>query len=382
MAVVKTIEDKCPRAQIFYIGSHSGIESKIVPRMGIEYYGISTGKFRRYHKSKILNLVDPTTILSNIKDLVNFLKGIFEAISILKNLEPDVVFAKGGFVSLPVAYAAKHLGVSVINHESDVVMGLANRKISKFAHKVCVSFPEKNYKNFLNPEKIVETGNPVREDIIKNSSNRDREKNYFGLKGDKMTLLVLGGSQGSRFINDLILEILDSILDKWQLIWVTGEKDFDRISRKTNDLDQQATGRLKLFAFISNDIADAYRLADLVISRAGSNVLFELAVMAKPAILIPYDVSAGSHQLANAKVFSRAGAAYLFREKNLCSKKLLHQLNYLFENKPELEAMGRAIKSLADINASKKIAKEIIEIGEINNNEKNRENKKRQQGTE
>jgi len=330
--------------------------------MGIKYYGISTGKFRRYHSSKILNIIDLTTLIHNGKDFFNFLKGIGEARSVLLHERPDVIFAKGGFVSLPVGVAAKMLKIPIIVHESDVVMGLANRKLSGFAEKVCVSFPTKNYEHLVPAEKLIETGNPIRDDVM--MGDGDRLKEELGFKKDKKTLLVLGGSQGSRFINNLIIDKIEKILREWQLIWVTGDRDIDLISYQVENIDKELRQNLRLYGFLTTEMAAVYAASDLVISRAGSNVLFELAALRKPVILIPYDESAGSHQLENAKLFSRSGAAYLFRQDNLNSEKLFHQINYLFNNPDELESMRAAMAKWSDLGSSEKVANEIIKVGE------------------
>lgn len=330
--------------------------------MGIRYYGISTGKFRRYHNSKILNIIDPTTLIHNGKDFFNFLKGIGEARSVLLHEKPDVIFAKGGFVSLPVGVAAKMMKIPIIVHESDVVMGLANRKLSGFAERVCVSFPTKNYEHLVEAEKLIETGNPIRDDVM--MGDGDKFKKDLGFKKDKKTLLVLGGSQGSRFINNLIIDKIEKILREWQLIWVTGDRDIDLISYQVENIDKELRQNLRLYGFLTTEMADVYAACDLVISRAGSNVLFELAALRKPVILIPYDESAGSHQLENAKLFSRSGAAYLFRQDNLSSDKLFHQINYLFNNPDELDSMRAAMTKWSDLGSSEKVANEIIKVGE------------------
>jgi len=345
-----------------FIGSRFGIESKIVPKIGIKYYGISTGKFRRYHNSKILNIIDPTTFFKNVFDFFRFLKGVFEARTILRHEKPDLVFAKGGYVSLPVGLAAKLQNITIISHESDIIMGLANRKIAKYATRVCVAFPKKYYIDNVSESKIEETGNPIREDILMGNGDSLKERLKFS-KNEK-TLLVLGGSQGSRFINELISEKIKDILINWQLIWITGERDADLINYRLNELPQSLKKRAKIYGFITSEMADVYGAADLVISRAGSNVLFELAALSKPAILIPFDESAGSHQLENAKLFSRSGAAYLFRQSKLTAEGLFHQIDYLFKNEKELKIMAQKMGEWADLGASDKVARIIIKVAE------------------
>lgn len=334
-----------------------------MPKMGIKYYGVSTGKFRRYHNSAILNLVDPTTFYRNFTDFFRFLRGIGEARTILAHEKPDVVFAKGGFVSLPVGLAARMLKIPVVNHESDVVMGLANRKISRFAEKVCVSFPKSTMElEEIGEDKVVETGNPIRDDIL--MGDRERYLKTINFNKNLKTILLLGGSQGSRFLNDLLSEKLEKVLELGQVIWIAGERDSDIINFRISELLPDLRSRIKVYGFVTSELSDVYAAADLVISRSGSNVLFELAALGKPAILVPYDDAAGSHQLANAKVFSRSGAASLFRQHDLTGTSLYNQINYLFKNEKELKSMSDAMHKLSDLGASEKVAKIIIEVGE------------------
>jgi UDP-N-acetylglucosamine--N-acetylmuramyl-(pentapeptide) pyrophosphoryl-undecaprenol N-acetylglucosamine transferase len=345
------------------VGSRFGIEARLVPKMGIKYYGISTGKFRRYHSSMFLNIIDPTTLFKNFVDFFRFIKGIGEARTILTHEKPDVVFAKGGFVSLPVGIAAKLAKVPLVTHESDVVMGLANRKLAAFAEKVCVSFPLKSMEiEDITEEKIVETGNPIRDDVLMGNG----EKFLDGLGFDKTdkTTLLLGGSQGSRFLNDLLAERIEKILDLTQIIWIAGERDADLVNYRVAELTPEQRKRVKVYGFVTSEMADVYAASDLVICRSGSNVLFELAAIGKPAILVPYDDAAGGHQLANAKVFSRSGAAYLFRQHDLTGASLAHQIDFLFKNEKELASMSQAMRNLSDLGAAEKVARVIMVVGE------------------
>lgn len=360
MAVIKAIQKKDSGSKIFFIGSRFGLESRLIPKIGIKYYGIKTGKFRRYHKSKILNVIDPTTIFKNITDFWRFLLGIKEARTILIHEKPDVVFAKGGFVSLPVGVAARTLKIPVVIHESDMVMGLANKIMTKFARKVCVSFPAKYFPN-VNKERLIQTGNPIRDDILMGDKRRFLSEN--GFDSSIKTILILGGSQGSLFLNETVLEIIENLLDSWQVIWVAGDRDADLVIYKTKTLDERLKKRLKVFGFLTSEIADVYAACDLVIARAGSNVLFELAALGKPAILVPHNVSPGGHQFENARLFSRSGAAYILPQEGLNPQKLLHQIGYLFRNEKELVSMSEKMRSLADPDASGKVANLVYEEG-------------------
>lgn len=328
--------------------------------MGIKYYGIATGKFRRYHKSKILNLIDPTTIYQNARDLFEFFKGIKEARNLLLYEKPDVVFAKGGFVSLPVGIAAWLLRTPLVIHESDTVMGLSNKIMSKFAKKVCVTFP-KRYYDEVNENKLIITGNPIREDI--RGGRGDGLLRILGFDKNRRTLLVLGGSQGSRFINESIVELLEGLLLEHQLIWITGERDASAVNYRISKLPAERRKYVKQYGFVTSEMADIYDASDLVISRGGSNVLFELAALGLPSILIPIEDTAGGHQMENAKYFSRNGAAYILSQKILTPKKLQHAIKYLFENHEELAKLSEKIKTLSQPDAADLVAKEVYNLG-------------------
>lgn len=329
--------------------------------MGVKYYGVPAGKFRRYHSSKILNIIDPTTIVKNGTDFFHFIKGILRARNVLMHEKPDVLFAKGGYVSLPVGLAARSLKIPIVIHESDVVMGLANRKLARYSEKVCVAFPEKNYP-YIEKEKLFETGNPIREDILMGKG--DVLRTELGFSNSVKTILVLGGSQGSQYINEKIFEIIEKIAAKYQLIWIAGDKDADLINYRLKELPKEVSSRVAVYGFVTSEMADVYAASDLMISRSGSSVLFEAAALALPTILIPHDVSPGGHQLENAKLFSRSGAASLFKQENLTAKNLYHQIEHLLEDEDELKSMSNNMKKWADIGSAEKVANIVYKTGE------------------
>jgi UDP-N-acetylglucosamine--N-acetylmuramyl-(pentapeptide) pyrophosphoryl-undecaprenol N-acetylglucosamine transferase len=361
IAVINSLNQNYPNLEIIFIGSRFGIESKLIPKIGVKYYGISAGKFRRYHRSMILNIIDPTTLFKNIKDFFNFIKGIKEAYNILAHEKPDVVFAKGGYVSLPVGISARLKKIPLVIHESDLVMGMANRRISPHAQRVCVSFPKKNYPD-ISKEVLEYTGNPVRDDI---TAGRGEEfKKSIGFSGTKKTVLILGGSQGSQFINELVINILENLLDVAQVIWIAGERDVDWISYEIkNKIPKEMQQAVRIFGFVGSEIGDIYAASDLVISRAGSNVLFEMALLGKPTILIPLGSSAGGHQYENARYFSRHGGAYIFNQNGLQPKKVFNLIKYLFDNPDELVILSNKIKTLANSSAASLVADIIYDEG-------------------
>lgn len=372
MAVIKSLRRIDKDISIFFIGSRFGIESQLIPKMGIEYFGISTGKFRRYHKSKILNIIDVTTIFKNIADFFRFAAGIGQARRILADQNPDVLFAKGGYVSLPVGIAAWTLKIPVVAHESDAVMGMANRQMSRFAKKICISFPTKMYPE-INKEKLVETGNPIRDDIL--MGDGVRFKSEIGFARDRKTILILGGSQGSLFINETVMDITEELLENYQILWIAGERDADFISYKIKELPESKRKYVKVYGFVTSEMADIYSACDIAITRSGSNAIFEMAALGKPAIFIPHDVSPGGHQFENARTFSRTGAAYIMSQDTLTPKKLIHQLLFLLESDEEMTKMSEKMRQLSDLGAADKVAQVVYEEG-IKNFEQTRKNKK------
>jgi UDP-N-acetylglucosamine--N-acetylmuramyl-(pentapeptide) pyrophosphoryl-undecaprenol N-acetylglucosamine transferase len=362
LAVINSLRKVDPDLKIFFIGSRFGLESQLIPKMGVKYYGISTGKFRRYHKSKILNIIDPTTIYNNTKDFFRFLKGIREARNILMHEAPDVIFAKGGYVSLPVGYASKMTKTPLIIHESDTIMGVANKMMSKYAKKVAVTFPVSLFPE-VPKENIIQTGNPVREDLL--GIDRGVGLASLGLNKNKKTLLIIGGSQGSLFINDNMAEIAEDLLEDIQIIWIAGERDAEIIDYRMKDISEKRKENLRLYGFVTSEMGNLYAAADLAVTRPGSNILFELAALGKPAILIPPSENiAGGHQFQNARYFSRNGASLVIKQPDVTPKKLAAHIRRLLNDSEEIKFMSDKMLSLSKPNAANDISDIIYEVGE------------------
>jgi UDP-N-acetylglucosamine--N-acetylmuramyl-(pentapeptide) pyrophosphoryl-undecaprenol N-acetylglucosamine transferase len=359
LAVINELVKAEPTIEILYIGSDNGLESKIIPQAGIDYRSIASGKFRRYHRNNILNIIDPTTFVKNTKDFFGFVEGYFKAKKIIREFDPDIVFTKGGYVSLPVGLAAASLKFPLVIHESDSIMGLSNRLLARKADVACVSYPVASYKD-EKLENLVYTGNPIREDI----KGGDKKKAYiqFGLDQKKKTVLIIGGSQGAYIINKIIAESLGDLLKKYQLIHVSGERDYDWLEYQSKKLSKDLQQNYKLFSYLSGDLKDAFAVADLVVSRAGNNVIAELAALSKPVILIPLATSANDHQLNNARILSRMGAVILMLQDHLTSKKINRQIELLFDDPDEMKRMSEKLHSLAQEDAAEKVAKEILSL--------------------
>lgn len=360
LAVIEALEKRDPDIEILYVGSKSGVENKIIPKMGISFSIINTGKWRRYHKSKIFNILNPKTLPPNIADAAKAVKGAVEAVKIIKKFDPNSIFIKGGYVGLPVGIAAKILGYPFVVHESDAVPGLTNKLLSKWAKYVLVSYPLEFYEGIFEKNKLAYSGTPVREDLLKGEASRGFKT--FKLKEEIPTILVIGGSQGSRTLNNAVLGALEDLLYSYQIIHITGELDYDKIDYRASKLPSDLKDKYRVFNFLTADLKDAYCVSSLVVSRAGNNVLAELAALGKPSILVPLPSSVNEHQLRNALVFSRNGAAYLLEETNLNPGSLKRQIDYLLGRKEELKYMSDKAKSLYKKGASDLIAEKILEI--------------------
>ncbi|MCC8028827.1 MAG: undecaprenyldiphospho-muramoylpentapeptide beta-N-acetylglucosaminyltransferase [Lachnospiraceae bacterium] len=285
--------------KISYIGSCQGIEKGLIEKENIPYYAISSGKLRRYFDPK--NFSDPFKVM----------KGYLQARHLMFKLKPDVVFSKGGFVSVPVVLAAKHAGIPVIIHESDITPGLANRLAIPSATRICCNFPETLSR--LPEGKAVVSGSPIRRELLE--GDRTKAFTYTGLKPGQPVILIIGGSQGSQVINEAVRKLLPALLPSRQIIHLCGKGNLDPALAGTAGYIQ--------YEYINEELADLFAAADLVISRAGANAICELQALAKPNILIPLSKAASrGDQILNARSFEKQGFSYVLEEENLSEETL------------------------------------------------------------
>lgn len=337
------------------------MESKLIPAAGIKFEGIKAGKFRRLYSasvlSKILNL---RTIGPNARDVGRTVQGVGMSLKILRRFKPDVVFAKGGFVALPVGVAARMLKIPLVIHESDVVPGIGTKVLARWAQKIAVGFPERYYHEFPK-DRVVFTGNPVRKEIM--VPHRLEGLARFNLTDELPVVLVTGGSSGSREVNDAVVSGLQQILETAQLIHLTGEGEYDHVKFQVSRLgDIKQIHRYQPFGFLTSDMALALSAADLVISRAGANTIAELATLKKPTVLIPNTEMAG-HQMVNAKVLARAGAARVLNSQGLTGEKLAREIRRLVGDQQELDRLGKSIGEFSKPDAAQALAEIILSVG-------------------
>ena len=343
---------------MLYIGQSGSLEAKIAAASGLDFAAISAGKFRRMHgASKLSQVFDLSTLGLNFRDSARVVRGLAASLRILHRWKPDVVFVKGGYVGLPVGIAAHLLRIPYVIHESDFTPGLTNKILSRWATKVAVGFPVKGYHE-LPKDRLVYTGNPVRGEL----SRRHRLEGLatFKLSTDLPVLLVTGGSQGARAINDCLIEALPELVQFTQILHLTGELEYERVRFEVKRLGKvKLLQRYQAHAFLLKEMSDALAAADIVVSRAGANTITELATLAKPTILIPNYLLAG-HQEANAKVLSRAGAVITLDERRLTPASLISTVRNLFASEEDQARLVKAIKTFAKPGAASELAQLII----------------------
>lgn len=323
--------------EISYIGSYEGIEKRLIEEQGVSYYGISSGKLRRYFDPK--NFSDPFKVL----------KGYSQSVKLLKKLKPDVVFSKGGFVSVPVVLAARHCKVPAIIHESDLTPGLANKLAIPGAVKVCCNFPETL--NYLPKEKAVLTGSPIRQELLKGNANHAFSLCRFSDR-TKPAIMIVGGSTGSRAINTAIRGLLPELVKSYNIIHLCGKGNLDETLHSVSGYAQ--------FEYANQELSDMFALSDLVISRAGANAICELLALRKPNILIPLSAEASrGDQILNANSFRSQGFSYVLEEPELTNTALLEAIEHVFRKK---EDYVNAMENSSSRNSIDTIVGLILEV--------------------
>lgn len=295
---------------IHYIGSYNGIEKELIEQFGIPYHGISTGKLRRYFS--VQNFTDPFRVV----------KGLREAKRLIKILDPDVIFSKGGFVSVPVVLAGKNRHIPTIIHESDMTPGLANKLSIPSATKVCCNFPETL--SHLPEGKAILTGSPIRQELLSGDKYKAREFLHF--TSDKPVIMIVGGSLGATAINNAVRSVLPELLKSFQVVHLCGKGKLDSSLEGLEGYAQ--------FEYIKEELRDLFAITDIVISRAGANAICELLALHKPNLLIPLPANASrGDQILNAQSFERQGFSIVLQEEELTKETLLGAVKQLYENR-------------------------------------------------
>lgn len=326
-----------------YIGSKTGIEKRLVEARGIPFYGIPSGKLRRYFDWK--NFTDPFRVVC----------GLFVAWKILGKLKPNLVFSKGGFVAVPVVFAAKLRGIPIIIHESDLTPGLANKLSIPCAKIVCASFEETVI--HLPAAKAVVTGAPIRVELF--SGDQQKGESYLRFEkaseGEiyKPILLIMGGSLGSRILNQVVRSVLPALLERFKVAHICGQGGLDSTEMTTMGYRQ--------FEFIGSELPDVLAAADFILSRAGSNVLFEFLALQIPHLLVPLSKTASrGDQILNAKAFEAKGYSRVLLEENMDGLKLVQELDAL---KLNADQYIQSMRFSPFRNGAEKVVDEIRKFG-------------------
>lgn len=335
LAVIEIL--KAEGYKVSWIGSKKGIEYKIINKLGIDFYSIPSGKLRRYFS------------LKNFIDIFKISIGFLSSIILLIKLKPDLIFSKGGYVTVPPIIAAKIVKIKSITHESDFDPGLATRINSKFVDRILVPYNEtKNLISAKYRDRVVVTGNPVRKEFF--NPNREKGLEAIGLTDDRPIILVLGGSLGAKQINDLILSDIDYLSSKYNIYHQMGERNF--VESKNRHYISTP--------FITDNMADIIKAADIVISRSGAGAIWEFITVGTPSLLIPLSAGSRGDQLRNAEYFRKKGTSLVLNGLDVNTDSLRDMLNNYFTNlKNEMESVT---KKVGAENCAKNITNVIKEL--------------------
>lgn len=334
------------RLKFFYIGPKGNYALKLLAEEEVIIKTIITGKLRRYFSFK------------NIIDLFKIPIGMAQSFCWLFVLAPDLLFSKGGYGSFPVVFNGRILRIPIFMHESDAAPGKVSKITSKWALETFTAFPQTAY---FKKKKIICVGNPIRTEILGGSQQKTKE--IFNLQGIKPLIFVIGGSQGSKRINNTLLEVLPEFLSEFELIHQTGKANFEQVKNEADALISKEKRKFyHPIPFLNEaELKHVLAAADLVISRAGSGSIFEIAAAGRPCILIPLPHSAQDHQLSNAYQFAQKGGAEVLEEQNLRPHFLLEKIKYLISRKDLLIKMSASAKSFARPKSASIIAGYVLE---------------------
>jgi UDP-N-acetylglucosamine--N-acetylmuramyl-(pentapeptide) pyrophosphoryl-undecaprenol N-acetylglucosamine transferase len=334
-----------PGTELLYIGSASGLESRIVPKLGIPFEAIEISGFRR------------RLSVDNVRTVVRFLRAVRRSKALLRAFRPDVVVGTGGYVCGPVVYAAARLGIPTLIHEQNVEPGLANAFLSRYADVIAVSFPE-SVERFRRGRRVVHTGNPCATNVL----HADKARGYasLGIPEGNRIVLVVGGSRGARALNEAIPAIAEAVgrLDGVWLVAVTGEVYYEQMKERLKRLSADKSRRLRVVPYLDN-MPEVLAASSLVISRSGASMLAEITALGVPSILVPSPNVTHNHQEANARSLAEAGAAVMIVERELTGPKLAGEIARIMGDEAVRRSMSEAARSLATPDSAARITAEL-----------------------
>lgn len=343
ISIANAIKNKCPNADILFVGAENRMEMEKVPAAGYPIIGLPVSGFDRKH------------LLKNIKVLFRLFKSIRLADKTVKSFSPDIAVGVGGYASGPTLWAAARRGIPTLIQEQNSYAGVTNKLLASKAKAICVAY--ENMERFFPKDRIILTGNPVRQELQNDTINREEAIRFFNLDPSKKTILVIGGSLGARTINNSIAAGIEKIPQNIQLIWQSG-KGYDTQAQKA--LEEKKPENIKQMPFISR-MDMAYKAADLVISRAGASSISELCLLGKPVILIPSPNVAEDHQTKNAQALSTKNAALMIRDCD-AQNLLIDTALKTVQDETSLKNMSDNISKMAQRDSATRIADIIFEL--------------------
>ena len=356
LSIAREIKKRAPdslKIKMVFIGPEKQIPNDLFEKEGIKVKNIVTGKIRRY--------ITPSSVFQNFLDIFFRIPfGVLQSFFYIFFFYPDLIVSKGGYGAFPPSIVAKILQVPTFLHESDIVPGTVNKMLAKSALEIFVSFPET--KGFPK-EKMILVGNPIRESLIK-APNEIEIKEKINITKEKPVIFIIGGSQGSERINDLILNAIPELVSKYQIIHQCGSNNSKKLISQTDFLiPKEFKKNYYLFPFLNEDqLKCAYHVSDVIISRAGSGSIFEISAIGKPSILIPLPESAQNHQIKNAYSYSGFGASLVMEERNITPHLFTEKLTNLINNEKTMERMKRKAREFSRPRSAEIISEYIVEF--------------------
>ena len=344
IAIANAIRDVAPSAEILFVGAEGKMEMEKVPKAGYQIIGLPIAGIQR--KLSLENLSFP----------IKLAKSLLKARGIIKEFKPDVAVGVGGYASGPLLLAAGMIGIPFLIQEQNSYAGITNKFLSKKAKKICVAYP--GMEAFFAAEKILITGNPVRKDILDASSKREAAVKHFGMDATKKTLLIIGGSQGAKTINESIDKGLGELINAgYQVVWQTGKLFIEKAKETVKSYKAKGV-------YVSDFIYEmdlAYALADVVVSRAGALSVSEICLVAKPAIFVPFPFAAEDHQTKNALSLVHENAGLLVKDSE-AKEKLVPETLALLQNPEKQHVLSKNILKLAKPDAAGEIAEQVLKL--------------------
>ncbi len=338
VAIMNKIKEKEPKSEFLYIGTNDRMEKDIIPKMGIKFVGLEMQGLSK-------------NIIHDFKVFGMFRRSKKEALKILSEFKPDVVIGAGGYITVPVLYAAHKLNIPILIHEQNSMPGKANKLVSKFVDSICVSLP--NSINYFDKKKAHLTGNPRSEEIIKVDKI---DKSSLGFDEDKKLVVIVMGSLGSTTMTEKLKELIEGFENKsYQVLIITGKAYFN------NYRGVKLPSNVKLRSFMDN-LINLLKDTDLIVSRAGASTIAEITAIGLPAILVPSPYVANNHQYKNAKELEEVGACRIVKEEDFNKENIIREIDKLFDNMDEYDKMVESSKKLGITDSASRIYEEIKRI--------------------